>query len=511
MGGIVVASRDWLTDHLGRACEYFSTKEERDDEGNIVAEREQAEDPPTWLANTILAKHGERGFPPLDGVLTAPTLLPDGELLDVPGYDPKTRLEYVPLTASTPRIPRHPTPEDAVQALARLFEPFRTFPFAGPDDVGVFLAALLSACLRPSLPTCPGFGFDAPAAGSGKTLLAKCIGWLSTGEEVAVMPPAREDEEMRKRLFAGLLSGARVLLWDNLREPLGGAALDAFLTGSTFSDRILGKSETSALPNRALFLCSGNNIVLTGDTYRRVLLCRIDPQSETPYKREFDHDPLAYVKANRLELVRDALTVVRAWITAGKPRSARGNTASFECWDHLVRQSLMWIAQYAQDAVPAYSDPLTGVERTAAANPENAMLNSVLTAWQGQFGRVPATIKEAVQAAQNNTILREALEEVASPRGGDISTRSLGRWLTAHLGQQVQGRRLTRVSGIGGIFRWRVENVNANRPPQTHSDPINPLSAATPPTSEPARVGLVGSSGFVDTTCDLHFGDGEEF
>ncbi len=496
-GRVVVAGRDWLTDHLGRACEFYSVKVERDDAGNITQEREQPEDPPVWLSNTILAKHGERGFPWLDAVVTAPTLKLDGEVLDVPGYDPDMRLEYVPLAANTPRVPRNPTPEEGRQALGRLMEPFKTFPFADDESVGVFLAALLSACLRPSLPTCPGFGFDAPAAGSGKTLLAQCIGWLSTGDEVAVMPPARDDEEIRKRLFAGLSSGARVLLWDNLREPLGGASLDAFLTGPTFADRTLQTSSISALPNKALFLCSGNNIVLTGDTYRRVLLCRIDPQSETPYKREFACNPLKHVKANRLDMVCDALTVVRAWITAGSPRAATGNTASFEDWDRLVRQPLMWLATHTNGVMPAYADPLSGVERTASANPENAMLGALLAAWEGQFGHTPATANEAFKAAEHNSQLRDALEDIAPAKGGQISNRTLGRWLTTRIGQLVQGRKLTRQSGQGGVFRWRVDNTNANGPKITHPAPPYPPVEIHHMTTEDSSVGSVGWSGFL--------------
>lgn len=501
-GRIVVASRDWLIDHLGRVCSFYSTKVQRDGQGNVTEETKSPEDAPAWLAQSILAKHGEREFRQIDAVITAPTLRLDGDVFDVPGYDSTMRLTYVPLSQEVPRVPAHPTPQDAVAALARLFEPFKTFPFADEDAVGVFLAALLSACLRPSLPTCPGFGFDAPTAGSGKTLLAQCIGWLSTGQEVAVMPPANNDDEMRKRLFACLLSGARVLLWDNLREPLGGASLDAFLTSPVFADRTLGKSEIPTLPNKALFMCSGNNITLTGDTYRRVLLCRIDPKSETPYKREFHSNPLTHVKNQRLQMVCDALTVVRAWINAGCPRSAPGNMASFEDWDRLVRQPLMWLAPQIDGKVPGYVDPMSGVDRTAAANPENALLGALLTAWVGQFGNRPATAKETIQAAQHNVTLRDALEDVSLACGGEVSPRTLGNWLTKHLGRPVQGNKFTRTSGQGGVYRWLVVSTNSQPAGTTHPNPLNPPPAADAEDEQTRWVGSVGWSGLLLTHPD---------
>ena len=496
-GRVVVPNRNWLSDHINRACELFKVKVGRNDEGTITSHIEEPADPPPWLADTILAKHGERGFAMLTGVVTAPTLRLDGSVFDVPGYDAETQLQYVPVSRDLPRIPVAPIPEVAAQALQRLFEPFKTFPFADADSVGVFLAALVSACIRPTLPTCPGFGFDAPVAGSGKTLLAQCIGWLATGEDAAVLPPTRDEEETRKRLFAGLLSGTRVFLWDNVREALGNAAMDAFLTSPTFADRVLGKSETCALPNRAMFLLTGNNLVLSGDTYRRVLLCRIDPHSETPYKREFAWNPLDHVKAHRLTMVCDTLTVVRAWITAGRPRAVPGNTASFEQWDVLVRQPLMWLAPHVKGLVPDYCDPLAGVERTASANPDNAILGTLLTALQHKFGRTQATAKEMVQAAQFDTDLREALEEAVTPaRGGTVSTKALGKWLTARIGQVVQGKRLQRQNGGGGTFRWWVEILDANGYQQTHSNPPNPPSTPITTRETADRVGLVGLSGF---------------
>lgn len=91
-GRVVVPNRNWLTDHLGRMCEFFSLKPITDKDGNVTGEKEFAEDSPFWLADAILAKHGERGFATLTGVVTAPTLRPDGSVLDTPGYDTATQL-----------------------------------------------------------------------------------------------------------------------------------------------------------------------------------------------------------------------------------------------------------------------------------------------------------------------------------------------------------------------------------------------------------------------------------
>ena len=72
------------------------------------------------------------------------------------------------------------------------------------------------------------------------------------------------------------------------------------LTSQTFSDRVLGQSAQQTLPNRLMVLLTGNNLCLAGDMPRRVIRCRIDPQTDKPFAREFDLDPLEWVLSHYL-------------------------------------------------------------------------------------------------------------------------------------------------------------------------------------------------------------------
>jgi hypothetical protein len=49
-------------------------------------------DPTPKVAATVLARDGEWRFRKLTGVITTPTLRPDGTILSEPGYDPATQL-----------------------------------------------------------------------------------------------------------------------------------------------------------------------------------------------------------------------------------------------------------------------------------------------------------------------------------------------------------------------------------------------------------------------------------
>lgn len=65
---ILPVDERWLTDYLARHIRFFRYKH-----GGEDWIRREA-DPPGWLAKVITAKSGERGFPELKGILTAPTL-----------------------------------------------------------------------------------------------------------------------------------------------------------------------------------------------------------------------------------------------------------------------------------------------------------------------------------------------------------------------------------------------------------------------------------------------------
>jgi hypothetical protein len=492
------ASADWLLDHMGRVCEFYTLGKRRDKDGDEAPE-ERPDDAPLAVARAILAKHGDRGLPKLVAVVTAPTLRPDGSILDVPGHDEASGLLYYSEHPNPPRVPHAPTPDQALAALRELWQPLRLFPLVDDVDRGVVLQALLTAALRASLPTAPGIGLDATAAGSGKTLLGRCIGILATGDEPAILPPTDIDDETRKRLFAALLEGHRVVLWDNVREPLGNASLDAFLTAPVFADRVLGNSQTASLPNRAVFIATGNNLRLSSDTCRRVLLARLDTRMEMPYSREFNFCPAQRFAAHRPRYVIAALTIVRAYITAGRHKIGSGRTASFETWDDLVRQPLCWLATLVQEAgdadLPRIADPLLATTRAFEDDPETSQLAALLEAWNAAFGSVPTTVAYAVLRAETDQQLADVMEEIAG-QSGRINTRSLGRWIERMAGRIVNGKSFVRGKLGSGLRRWQVCRARGPSPENTpnHTKPTDAAPVAAG--STPVLVGLVDSGGF---------------
>jgi hypothetical protein len=366
-----------LEQRLGSLVQYWNY----DSKGNVVLQ-----DPPPAISKRLLAMGKLRALKPLVAVITAPTLRPDGTVLDAPGYDPETHLFYhVGEGAAVPQVPLQPSKAQCKASLEALMYPFQDFPFVDAVDRGVFLSALLTAAVRRGLPTSPGFGFDAPVQGSGKTLLAQCVAALA-GERNATLYPhtqGRDDEEVRKRLMSFFRTGSAAMVWDNVLGTFDSAALAAALTSPTFTDRILGRSESVTLPNTAMFLFTGNNLTLQGDMVRRLLVCRIDPRSEKPFERSFDLDPLAYVRENRSEMIAAALTLLRGSLTS-KGDKPKGRMASFEAWSDRVRNVVCWIDTTI--APGEFADPMSAVTRALEHDPELELYIELLEALRAQFG-----------------------------------------------------------------------------------------------------------------------------
>lgn len=423
------------------------------------------EDPPVKVADQLLALGNRRHLKRLEAVITAPTVRADGSLLDRPGFDELTGLLLDVNEEELYPVPLNPTTEQVEAALERLMRPFADFPLVDMLDRSVLLAALLTAVVRPVIPTAPAFGFDAPVQGSGKTLLAKCVAALASGHRAKVQPHCREEEEIRKRLMTILLESPRCVVWDNIIGIFDSASLAGLLTSSTYTDRILGVSKSAEVPNRAIWLLTGNNLTLAGDMPRRVLKCRIDPESERPFARQFDLEPETYCLSNRQRMVADALTIIRGWFAAGCP-SAAGQMASFEQWDTLVRQPVAWIARQVAP-FGEYDDVMQAVDDAQAQDPEQEMWGELLEAWRAVFGDKEVTAKDVLLEVQNAAFcgersvqrrLADAVEEYKT--GRTLSARSLGKVLQFRADRLVNGMRLRKIQTGGKHAQyWQVEVI----------------------------------------------------
>jgi hypothetical protein len=252
--------------------------------------------PPAWFAPTLTSRPGWR-FPWLEGIVSAPTLRPDGSVLATPGYDTESGLYLLPSAVPFPPLPEHPTLDDARQALAVLDEAMCDFLWLTPAiHRAAAVAAILTLAARYAIQgNIPAFAIRSTTPGSGKGLLADIIVTIGAGFPAPRFPQVHEDEEERKRLFAIAMAGENCVHIDNITVPVGSPALNMVVTARQISDRVLGKSEMPTCPWNCVLFLSGNNMAFRGDFARRVIPIDLDPQMEKPEERTgFKHpDALA--------------------------------------------------------------------------------------------------------------------------------------------------------------------------------------------------------------------------
>jgi putative DNA primase/helicase len=455
---IEIATKEWLKLRIAKSV-IFQRYDQR--ERKLVDK-----DPPGNLVDSLFGAKSWH-FKVLVSTIETPTLREDGTVLATTGYDAATGLFLDPGNAVFPPILDEPTREDGLAGLAKIKNVFHEFPFVqleseqGTDRCAsrsVAIAALFTALVRRSLPTAPMFVMDAPAPGSGKTLAAKVIFYIAIDRDAAVAVYTGDEQETRKSITATLSAGDPITLFDNVDLPLGGAALCAALTSTVWKDRILGVSRNVQVPVLTTFIATGNNVPIEADIVRRVVRCQIDPRCENPEERQFEQpDLLGYVREHRGELVAAALTVMRAYVVAGRPDQKMPVLGSFEEWSSMVRAPLVWLGE---------ADPVATQKAVMIEDPQREIVLSVLRPWFRVYGKAPVTTpevvrqitgedKDYVQVTADMKELREALEGVIDR--GKLTPRTVGKWFRKHKDRVFAGASFRNVGGGKNAVLWRVE------------------------------------------------------
>lgn len=411
-------------------------------------------DPPVKVARIMLSRDGDWHFPRLAGVLTAPTLRPDGSVLSREGYDPATKLLLLnpPLL---PPIPAEPTRADALRALKTLKSLLAEFPFVDAASHSVALSALITPVVRGALQVAPLHATTAPVPGSGKSYIIDLASAIATGERAPALAAGRDEEETEKRLTSALISGQVIVSIDNVNGELGGDLLCQMIERPIVSVRPLGVSKLLKLESKANVFATGNNIHLVGDMTRRVVLCSLDPNVERPELREFEMRPYDMVVANRGKYIAAALVVCRAYLCAGCPAKLP-DLASFEDWSRIVRSALVWLGEV---------DPVATMETARAEDPVTSNLTAMLVAWHDAVSDRPMTAGKIIaRTSETNGFgertapdLYEALLSAAEGRPGEISGKKLGHYLVRFKGRIMAGLKL--VDGFDSAAKQKVWSV----------------------------------------------------
>ena len=412
------------------------------------------------------------GVRALRGVSATPYLRRDFSVADKPGYDATSGVAYLPPPGyySLP-VPSSPSPSEIAAAAALILRMLSGFPFNSDDDRANYVAALLwPLMLRAAIPgTAPAVGINAHQPASGKTLLARILVLIHDGTQRSEFPATKE--EIAKEIAATLATNIGMIVFDNVRGVVKSGELEAILTTRDASVRRLGKNdETLSLTNDRVWIFTGNNLAIGGDLARRFVWVNIDPNTPNPEMRTgfaIDDLPL-WVQTNRAKIVAALLTLVRAWVSAGKSRK-RTRTDGFA--------DAIEIAQAVLD--------LAGIPGTIASK-ENAPVSGVAheddewTAWYeaifDKFGtklfkakELMAAIDEGARtlgqidagaAAIHETLPSDLVSRMDSRAGltGVALGKFLGNRAGRYFGDLRLDKALDRKTSVYALARYKVSS-----------------------------------------------------
>jgi len=390
-----------LSYHLSTAARFYKLveKREKDESGErITTTKDVSVYPPPRISSAILNTGAIiKKFPNLVGITGVPIITSSG-IRTTPGYDPETNYYYAPVGLDIPPVKDNPTPEDVQKAVDDIKEVFCDVQFNDGASGANMFAAFITPVIRPLIDGCvPICVIDKPQQGTGGSLMVNVTSIVTTGQEQKAQTPPTTEEEWNKQLLTSLRGGKPIISFDNVKNTLDSPSLAATVTARSREGRKLGTMDQLDLPNRSMVFLNGNNIRISGDIPRRCFWVRLIPNHPRPWESEYQytHPGLkAWVRETRGNLVNAILTLVWAWIRAGKPiPKKRPVLGGFEEWVDTLSGILTYagISGFLENLEEMYDETDTDIP----------MWGGFFEAWAGVYGEEPVTINQVVKSLEN--------------------------------------------------------------------------------------------------------------
>lgn len=413
-------------------------------------------------------------FPHLAGLTTLPSFREDGSIISTPGYDPLSRLYYQPSERLRGiRVPDSPTQTDAQDALKQLMVPFQDVPFDDQASRANYFATILSFAAQPLLGQfglVPLVMITSPDMSTGKSWLSEAVGLIGQGVRPAKRGTPHTNEEWQKTLMAAAMAGSRFLFFDNHAGHIAGRDLDRMATAGKVGGRILGKSEETVVSYSPIMVLNGNNVEPARDTIRRVVYIRLKADAAFKAKRDAERagdasagfkikNVLQHIHDHLDQLVTATLTIVRAWVVAGRPPApTMRRLDSFESWSESMAGILHFagidgfldnadqVSDFASDELAGHADFLEAIRMWIGLQPFRAgeMAEEVWCANRdGITQKHAVTQREREHADAMEDLLRTLPERAATKLREPTSTalaRQIGYTLKDLKGRDLPGR-----------------------------------------------------------------------
>ncbi|XIA64704.1 hypothetical protein ACFIOY_38950 [Bradyrhizobium sp. TZ2] len=391
---------------------------------------------------TALVEYANSKISVVRAINTSPLITMTGRVIEGVGLDRRTGLVHRIDPALRSCLPEgKPTEEEIKRSLTFLLDEWLVD--VAMDRTGKCVAILLALSLlqRALLAERPAFFVTAGQRGGGKTTLIMMIVAAVLGRRAAAAAWSDNVEERKKALFSYLRQGVAALVWDNIARgsAISCPHIEAALTASEISDRVLGVSCVETVPATTIQVFTGNSIAPRGDMASRSFVVSLNVDRPDPENRSFTHaDPLAWTQANRAKILRALYTILIGGVLC-RPQAQVAKTR-FKLWWGLIG----WPMEHAANLLGIKLD-CNELLRTGEAGEEDANAGSrVLTILRERWGdrafkaqnvvlalaAADSLIDESAEQAQE---LADALSELAGKTLDRPTARSIGKVFQRHL------------------------------------------------------------------------------
>jgi len=298
------------------------------------------------------------------------------------------------------------------------------------------------------------------------------LAFIATGKPASLLTSPTDEAEWRRTLFAVLRERPRVILIDNADGQVTSATLAAAITAGQIDDRRVGSSELESAPTDCVSCLSGNNTTFSKALARRVIPIRLNARMEHPDQRsQFKHPDLeGWVKANHGRLIWACMTIIQAWVTAGRPAGPR-KLGGFESWAAVIG-GILEVA-----GIEGFLDNLAA--HRAESDRESQVWRAFVRDWWGQFRG------EDVSAGD---LLPLGIELDLGDGDDRSRTTRLGKKLSEHEGQVFGEWTIKKGAIVRGRQHWRLKPVRVagDSADSTADSGCGENGARDPAASEPA-------------------------
>jgi hypothetical protein len=405
--------------------------------------------PATLCQQFIVSREYWRNIPPIKRILTAPFIDRAGHVCQKDGYHASEQVFLtIPDGHSLPDTT--PTPANIEAAKVLLNKLLSEVAFADDASRANAFGLLILPFVRLYI---DGLGdgqtpihlFDAPTQSSGKTYAVLIC--LSPFCEAVPTSDKKKEEESEKEVFSLLIEGAFYIFIDNVKSSLASATLATAVTSGTMRGRVLGASKTETVSSNVVWAATSNNAQLDADVISRSILIALDTNSETPEDREFAFNPVQYIAQNRGEVQAAILTIVRAWLEAGRPERSQ-KVSRFPAWERVIGGIL------ETAGVSGFLDN----HKTARENtdPETNAWSGFIEAWHAAHGESFKTVKELLETPDG--------DDLKATIGDKDTAKIFGKQLQKRKNKIIRGYKITREDTDGkrrAVNRWRLVPISA--------------------------------------------------